>query len=85
MADLICVMHEGRIVQQGSGYDLYHQPASRFVADGALTAVVLPLCIVVIMIAMGATLTGADFQRVLAKPKEVAVGVGAQMMLLPAM
>ncbi len=33
MADKICVMHEGSIQQQGSGYDLYHRPANRFVAD----------------------------------------------------
>ena len=33
MADQICVMNEGSIQQQGSGYDLYHRPATRFVAD----------------------------------------------------
>ena len=33
MADQICVMNEGSIMQQGSGYDLYHRPANRFVAD----------------------------------------------------
>ena len=42
MADLICVMHEGRIVQQGSGYDLYHQPANRFVADFIGQGVIIP-------------------------------------------
>ena len=42
MADLICVMHEGRIVQQGSGYDLYHQPANRFVADFIGHGVIIP-------------------------------------------
>ncbi|MFT5659369.1 MAG: iron(III) transport system ATP-binding protein, partial [Gammaproteobacteria bacterium] len=33
MADDICVMNEGRIEQQDSGYNLYHRPANRFVAD----------------------------------------------------
>jgi iron(III) transport system ATP-binding protein len=42
LADWICVMHEGRIQQWASPYDLYHEPANRFVADfvgqGALLA-----------------------------------------------
>jgi iron(III) transport system ATP-binding protein len=42
MADQICVMHEGRIVQQGSGYDLYHKPANRFVADFIGQGVIIP-------------------------------------------
>lgn len=42
MADRICVMHEGRIQQQGSGYDLYHKPANRFVADFIGQGVILP-------------------------------------------
>lgn len=33
MADRIGVMHQGRLVQWGNAYDLYHRPASRFVAD----------------------------------------------------
>jgi iron(III) transport system ATP-binding protein len=33
VADAIGVMHEGRIAQWGSPYDLYHRPTSRFVAD----------------------------------------------------
>ena len=33
MADEIGVMHAGRLEQWGSAYDLYHEPASRFVAD----------------------------------------------------
>ncbi|MFP5505208.1 MAG: ABC transporter ATP-binding protein, partial [Gammaproteobacteria bacterium] len=32
MADEIGVMHGGRLEQWGSAYDLYHRPASRFVA-----------------------------------------------------
>lgn len=33
MADVIGVMHEGRLLQWDSGYNLYHRPADRFVAD----------------------------------------------------
>ncbi|MFO7542462.1 MAG: ABC transporter ATP-binding protein [Thiobacillus sp.] len=33
MADWVGVMHEGRIQQWATPYDLYHEPANRFVAD----------------------------------------------------
>jgi len=33
LADEIGIMHEGRIEQWDTAYDLYHQPATRFVAD----------------------------------------------------
>ena len=33
MADEIAVMNDGRIQQRDSAYNLYHQPANRFVAD----------------------------------------------------
>ena len=42
MADRICVLHEGRVQQQGSGYDLYHRPANRFVADFVGQGVIIP-------------------------------------------
>ena len=42
MADRICVMNEGAIMQQGSGYDLYHRPANRFVADFIGQGVIIP-------------------------------------------
>jgi iron(III) transport system ATP-binding protein len=42
MADRICVMHEGSIQQQGSGYELYHTPANRFVADFIGQGVIIP-------------------------------------------
>jgi iron(III) transport system ATP-binding protein len=42
MADQICVMNEGSIQQQGSGYDLYHKPINRFVADFIGQGVILP-------------------------------------------
>jgi iron(III) transport system ATP-binding protein len=42
MADDICVMNEGRIEQQDSGYNLYHRPANRFVADFIGQGVIVP-------------------------------------------
>ena len=33
MSDLVCVMKDGRIVQQGTPAELYDEPASRYVAD----------------------------------------------------
>ena len=42
LADQICVINEGQILQQGSGYDLYHRPASRFVADFVGQGVIVP-------------------------------------------
>ena len=42
MADQICVINEGSILQQGSGYDLYHRPNSRFVADFIGQGVIIP-------------------------------------------
>jgi iron(III) transport system ATP-binding protein len=42
LADEICVMNEGRIQQQDSGYNLYHKPANRFVADFVGQGVIIP-------------------------------------------
>ncbi len=42
MADEIGVVHEGRILQWGKGYQLYHRPADRFVADFIGQGVLLP-------------------------------------------
>ena len=42
MADQICVVNEGRVLQQGSGYDLYHRPQNRFVADFIGQGVIIP-------------------------------------------
>jgi len=42
IADHICVINEGRIEQQDTGYNLYHQPANRFVADFIGQGVILP-------------------------------------------
>ncbi len=42
MADRIAVMAGGRIHQVGSGFDLYHEPADRFVADFIGQGVMIP-------------------------------------------
>ena len=42
MADHIAVLGEGRLRQWGTGYDLYHRPADRFVADFIGEGVMLP-------------------------------------------
>jgi iron(III) transport system ATP-binding protein len=42
IADEIGIMHEGRIVQWDSAYNLYHRPANRFIADFVGQGVFLP-------------------------------------------
>lgn len=42
MADLIGVLGDGRLRQWGTGFDLYHEPADRFVADFIGQGVMLP-------------------------------------------
>jgi iron(III) transport system ATP-binding protein len=42
LADEICVLNEGIIEQQDSGYNLYHQPVNRFVADFIGQGVIIP-------------------------------------------
>jgi iron(III) transport system ATP-binding protein len=42
MADVIGVMQDGRIAQWDTPYNLYHQPANRFVADFIGQGVLLP-------------------------------------------
>ena len=46
MADEIGVLHDGRIQQWDSAYNLYHRPANRFVADFVGHGVFLPARIV---------------------------------------
>lgn len=50
---------------------------------GALTAVVLPIALGIIMLGLGLTLTREDFRRVLLYPRAVLVGLVCQMLLLP--
>ena len=48
------------------------------------TAVLLPVALGVIMLGLGLSLTLADFKRVIVYPKAVAIGLGCQMLILPA-
>lgn len=50
---------------------------------GLLSQVILPLCLFVIMLGMGLTLSPADFTRVLRFPRPALAGLGGQMLLLP--
>lgn len=50
-----------------------------------LSEVALPLAIFLIMISVGMSLTVADFRRLADEPKPVAVGLGCQLVLLPAL
>ena len=49
-----------------------------------LTAVVLPLALGIIMLGLGLSLTWADFRRVAQMPRAVLIGLGVQVLLLPA-
>jgi BASS family bile acid:Na+ symporter len=51
--------------------------------ESVLSNVALPVAIVIIMIALGMTLTVADFRRVLTEPKQVSIGLLCQLVLLP--
>jgi BASS family bile acid:Na+ symporter len=51
--------------------------------ESVLSNVVLPLAIVIIMVALGMNLTIADFKRVATQPRQVAVGLLCQLVLLP--
>ena len=48
-----------------------------------LTAVFLPLALFIIMLGMGLGLTLTDFQRIFVEPKGVALGLVAQLIMLP--
>ncbi len=52
-------------------------------AESVLSNVFLPLAIVLIMIAMGMTLTGDDFRRLKQQKAAVATGLTSQLLLLP--
>ena len=49
-----------------------------------LTTVFLPLALFIIMLGMGLGLTVNDFKRILVEPKIVAIGLIAQLIMLPA-
>ncbi|MFE9785990.1 bile acid:sodium symporter family protein [Nocardia salmonicida] len=48
-------------------------------------AVVLPVALVVVMFGLGLTLTPQDFHRVIRHPKAVAIALGCQLVVLPAL
>lgn len=50
-----------------------------------LTAVLMPLALAIIMLGLGLSLTLDDFKRVIIYPKAVFIGLGCQMLLLPAL
>jgi BASS family bile acid:Na+ symporter len=50
-----------------------------------LTAVFLPVALGIIMLGLGLSLTIADFKRVVIYPKAVLLGLGCQMLVLPAL
>lgn len=52
--------------------------------EGVVTTVLLPVALGVIMLGLGLSLTPADFKRVIVYPKAVAIGLGCQMLILPA-
>lgn len=53
--------------------------------DSALTTVGLPLALGIIMFGLGLSLTPDDFRRVGRHPRAVAVALGCQLLLLPAL
>lgn len=53
--------------------------------DSALTTVGLPLALALIMFGLGLDLTIADFKRVAKQPRAVAIALGCQLLILPAL
>lgn len=52
--------------------------------DSALTTIGLPIALAIIMLGLGLDLTSNDFRRVTRHPRAVAVALGCQLVLLPA-
>jgi len=53
--------------------------------DSALTTVALPIALGIIMFGLGLSLTMDDFRRVGKQPKAVAIALGCQILVLPAL
>jgi BASS family bile acid:Na+ symporter len=53
--------------------------------DSALTTVLLPLALAVVMLGLGLSLTMEDFRRVGRQPRAVVLALGCQILLLPAL
>jgi iron(III) transport system ATP-binding protein len=78
IADLVGILHEGRIQQWDSAYNLYHRPANRFVADFIGQGVFLPARAldgerleIELGTLKGAPLAGAGQLEVLLRPDDV--------------
>ena len=83
VSDRIAVMHAGRIVQQGSAEDLYHRPASRFVAQFIGRANLVPGRVeAVASDALDVTALGRRF-RLRPSAPGVAAGDAVQLLLRP--
>lgn len=53
--------------------------------DSAIGTIGLPIALAIIMFGMGLSLTVDDFRRIAREPKAVAVALGAQLLVLPAL
>lgn len=51
--------------------------------DSALTSVLLPLALAVVMLGLGLSLTVDDFRRIGRQPRAVLIALGCQLLLLP--
>jgi iron(III) transport system ATP-binding protein len=78
MADEIGILHEGRIQQWDSAYNLYHRPANRFVADFIGQGVFLPARVlngseieIELGVLKGAAPNGGAAVEVLLRPDDV--------------
>jgi len=52
---------------------------------GVVTDLIVPICLALMMVGLGMTLTVADFRRVLVYPLATGVGLACQLVLLPAL
>jgi bile acid:Na+ symporter, BASS family len=52
--------------------------------ESILVSVILPVSLIVIMVGLGMSLTVADFRRVVEFPRAAMVGLGCQLLILPA-
>jgi iron(III) transport system ATP-binding protein len=78
LADEIGIMHDGRIEQWDSAYRLYHEPATRFVADFIGQGVFLR------GVATGRGMLATELGELLARlPEPVADGVNVDVLLRP--
>jgi iron(III) transport system ATP-binding protein len=71
MADEIGILHEGRIQQWDTPYNLYHRPANRFVADFVGQGVFLPVNEVKELGTLRADSAASDGLEVLLRPDDV--------------